>query len=179
MMGRDADRNNGDRAAQPRRANCGRIDMRIARDGRWFYHGTPIGRQEMVRLFASVLTRRSDGSYWLVTPAEEGEIAVEDAPFLAVEMAAEGEGRAARLSFRTNVDDWVPLDSLHPLRVDLDRPGSPPYILVREGLEARLARPVYYHLAELAVEEERAEGRVLGIWSDRLFFPLGRADQGS
>lgn len=154
--------------------------MRIARDGTWFYHGSPIGRKELVRLFASVLIRRADGSFWLVTPAEEGLVEVDDAPFLAVELFAEGEGRNARLSFRTNVDDHVTLDSAHPLRMGAPEPGSgenaggaPPYLTVRDGLEARLGRSVYYELVALGCEEGEGAERRYGVWSNDIFFPLG------
>jgi hypothetical protein len=156
--------------------------MRIARDGTWFYHGSPIGRKEMVRLFATILERRDDGSYWLASPAEEGIIDVDDAPFLAVELFQEGTGRDQRLSFRTNLDETVPLDAEHPLRMagsnqDVaphdDSPGPIPYIFVRKGLEARLSRAVYYELVELGVEERRDGAPEYGVWSAGLFFPLG------
>src|SRR6478735_4054678 len=84
---------------------CGDLDMRIASDGTWFYLGTPIGRPGLVKLFASVLKREGD-SYFLVTPVEKVGIRVDDAAFVAVEMAADGEGAAAILRFRTNIDDW-------------------------------------------------------------------------
>jgi hypothetical protein len=172
--------------ARPRsRINCGRLDMRIARDGTWFYHGTPIGRKEMVRLFSTILERRDDGSYWLASPAEEGLIEVEDAPFLAVELFADGTGHDQRLSFRTNVDDLVPLDAAHPLRVTDgqdaavhdDSRGAPPYLFVRKGLEARLSRAVYYELVGLGVEERRDGAPDYGVWSAGTFFPLGRLPQ--
>jgi hypothetical protein len=159
--------------------------MRIARDGTWFYHGTPIGRKEMVRLFSTILERRSDGSFWLASPAEEGIIDVEDAPFLAVELLVEGVGREQRLSFRTNVDDVVALDADHPLRVtdsqdaavqDESR-GMAPYLFVRKGLEARLSRAVYYELVGLGVEERRGNVPDYGVWSAGQFFPLGRLPQ--
>jgi len=171
--------------ARPRsRVNCGRLDMRIARDGTWFYHGTPIGRKEMVRLFASILERRADGSFWLASPAEEGLIEVEDAPFLAVELFAAGTGRHQRLSFRTNLDDRVTLDTLHPLRIAPkaddalhdDSRGGVPYLLVRQGLEAKLARPVYYELVNLGQEERREGASVFGVWSAGIFFPLSRTE---
>ena len=169
-------------AKAPRtRVNCGRFDMRIARDGTWFYHGTPIGRKEMVRLFSTILERRDDGSFWLASPAEEGIIEVEDAPFLAVELFAEGSARDRRISFRTNVDDLVPLDAAHPLRVTDrkdaavhdDSQGAIPYLFVRKGLEARLVRAVYYELVDLGVEERRDGAPVFGVWSAGMFFPLG------
>lgn len=158
------------------RVNHGRIDMKIARDGKWFYHGTPIPRKEMVCLFASTLTRRSDGSYWLVTPTEEGEIEVEDVPFLAVELFTCGSGRDCVFSFRTNVDEIIPLDRDHPLRIVCNRDGAPPYLTVREGLEARLTRSVYYELVGLGLEEAVGQERLYGVWSTGLFFPLGRLD---
>jgi hypothetical protein len=115
--------------------------IRIARDGTWFYHGSPIGRIELVKLFATVLRRDEAGDYWLITPAERGRIVVEDVPFVAVELQQREDG----LHFRTNIDHWVRLDAEHPLSW---RAGVP-YILVRASLEARLATSVYYELAAL------------------------------
>jgi hypothetical protein len=154
---------------------CGDFDIRIARDGTWFHQGAPIGRKPLVRLFASVLRREADGEFWLVTPVERGRVIVDDAPFVAVELAASGTGRGQTLRFRTNIDDWVEADAAHPIRVthgpDSGEPS--PYILVRDGLEALIVRSVYYHLVELAVEREQDGETVLGVWSKKKFFPLG------
>jgi hypothetical protein len=152
----------------------GDLDMRIARDGTWFYRGSPIARQPLVKLFATVLRREGDGSYWLVTPAERGRVDVEDAPFLAVEVTSEGQGRQRRLSFRTNLDQIVAAGPEHGLRVDTAANGEPaPYILVRPGLEARINRPVFYELVELADAERGERGGRFGLWSDGAFFDLG------
>ena len=152
----------------------GDLDMKIARDGTWFYRGSPITRQRLVQLFASVLRREDDGSYWLVTPVERGRVAVEDAPFLAVEVNSEGAGRDRRLSFRTNLDEIVAAGPLHPLRIETAANGEPePYLLVRPGLEARLNRPVFYELVELADAERGDGGGPFGLWSDGVFFDLG------
>jgi hypothetical protein len=152
----------------------GDLDMRIARDGTWFYRGSPIARPPLVKLFASVLRREADGGYWLVTPVERGRVTVEDAPFLAVELTNEGSGRRRRLSFRTNLDEIVAAGPAHPLRVETGANGEPaPYIMVRPGLEARLNRPVFYELVDLA-DSERDEGQGrFGVWSDGMFFELG------
>jgi hypothetical protein len=160
-------------------AFCGEIDMRIQRDGTWLYQGTPIGRKEMVCLFASVLRRLDDGSYWLITPAEMARIEVEDVPFLAVELFSCGAGRDRVVSFRTNVDEMVTVDDLHPLRIGLDpKTQEPvPYVWVRDGLEAKLARPVYYELVSLGHEEETKEGCLFGLWSSGSFFPLGSLEE--
>ena len=160
---------------------CGDFDMRIARDGTWFYRGSPIGRKPLVKLFSTVLRREPDGSYWLVTPVERGRILVDDAPFTAVELTVAGSGHDQTLCFRTNVDDEVTADREHPIRVAHDpETGEPsPYIMVRNGLEARLLRSVYYHLVELG--EERREGGVttFGVWSMGVFFALGSLEEGS
>ncbi len=150
------------------------LDMRIARDGTWYYRGTPIQRMPLVKLFASVLRREADGSYWLVTPAERGRVVVEDAPFVAVAVDREGEGRDQRLIFRTNLDEIVAAGPHHPLRVETAANGTPsPYILVRPGLEALILRPVFYELAEIG-QEESIEGEMqFGVWSDGMFFRLG------
>ena len=156
--------------------SCGDFDIRIARDGTWFYRGSPIGRKALVKLFSTVLRREDDGEYWLVTPAERGRVTVDDAPFTAVELSVSGSGPGQVLRFRTNVDDWVEAGPGHPVRVDHapDSDGPSPYILVRDGLEALIVRSVYYQLVELA-EVRRLDGEdVLGLWSKGEFFPLGR-----
>jgi uncharacterized protein len=148
--------------------------MRIARDGTWFYRGSPIGRPPLVKLFASVLRREPDGRYWLVTPAERGCIEVEDVPFLAVALTVEGEGRGQRLIFRTNLDEIVTAGPDHPLRIETAANGEPaPYILVRNDIEARIARPVFYQLVELGTEEPIEDTTQFGVWSGGRFFRLG------
>ena len=155
---------------------CGDIGLKIARDGSWSYQGSPIGRKALVKLFASVLRREQDGRYYLVTPVEKVLVEVEDAPFLAVEMTVEGNGAEQRLSFRTNLDDDVVADLAHALRFRRNEDGSfTPYLQVREALEARLTRPVYYDLVGVAVTG-RADGkRTLGVWSAGSFFPFPEA----
>lgn len=151
---------------------CGDIDMHIKRDGSWDYMGTPINRAPMVRLFSTILRRDDDGKYYLVTPVEKVGIRVDDAPFVAVELRGAGEGRDQILHFRTNVDDVVILDMDHPLRVEIAENGEPsPYILVRGRLEALIARPVYYQLADMV---EEIDGQY-GVWSSGHFFILGEA----
>jgi uncharacterized protein len=153
-------------------AHCGDSEMRIARDGTWFHQNSPITRPAMVRLFASILRREADGGFVLVTPVEKLDIAVEDAPFVAVEMKADGAGRAARLAFRLNTGDLVPAGPDHPLRFVPAADGPRPYLLVRRGLEALVARPVYYELAERALAEDVDPP---GVWSNGAFFPLAPA----
>ncbi len=149
--------------------------MRIDRNGTWYYQGSPIGRLALVKLFSTVLRRDADGHHWLTTPVENGRIEVEDAPFIAVELIAEGGGPSQVIRFRTNVDDIVVLDSDHPLRITHDAgTGEPrPYLHVRKGLEARLARPVYYHLIDRGEPAADDQGN-FGVWSSGTFFPLGR-----
>jgi len=155
--------------------------IRIARDGVWFYHGSPIGRIALTKLFATVLKRDDAGDFWLITPAERGRIVVEDAPFVAVELRAEGSGEAQDLRFRTNLDEWVTAGADHPIRVSFDPLSQEPspYILIRDRLEARIGRAVFYELVELAVEHTTPRGTELGIWSNRKFFPLGQASPDS
>jgi len=148
--------------------------MKIARDGTWFYHGSPIGRKPLVQLFAKVLRREGD-DYYLVTPAERARITVEDAPFIAVELDVADPGRNQVLTFRTNLDDTVTVDADHPIRVAVDSAsGQPsPYVLVRGGLEARINRTVFYQLVDLGVEDDIDGAPYYGVWSRDTFFPLG------
>ncbi len=158
---------------------CGDLEISIDRNGVWHYQGSPIPRKEMVCLFASTLTRDADGVYWLVTPSEMGRIEVEDVPFLAVELFASGAGREQVLSFRTNVDEVLPIDDDHPLEVHTDpETGEPkPYVQVREGIHARLLRSVYYEVVALGLEEKIDGEPFYGVWSDGSFFVMGRLDQ--
>lgn len=155
--------------------SCGDFGIRIARDGTWFYLGSPIGRKPLVKLFSTVLRREDDGSYWLVTPVERGLIEVEDAPFTAVELQVEGTGRDQVLRFRTNLDDWVEAGPDHPIRVETNAAtGEPsPYILVRDRLEALILRPIFYQLVEIGEETEEGGTPRLGVWSKGTFFTLG------
>lgn len=151
---------------------CGDIDMRIAADGAWFYDGTPIARPALVRLFASIL-RRDPERYVLVTPVERVGIVVEDAPFTAVAMQAEGAGDTRALAFRTNVDDETTAGLDHPLRFEKGPAGAiMPYVHVRDELWAKIVRPVFYDLVELGEEREH-DGQVwYGVRSCGRFYPM-------
>jgi uncharacterized protein len=151
---------------------CGQIDMRIAGDGTWFYNGTPIGRPALVRLFASILRKDPDG-YVLVTPVERVGIVVDDAPFLAVEMAVEGEGAGREIAFRTNLDDLVRVDAAHPLRFAKDETGGiKPYVLVRGGLWALVTRALTYDLLELSEDRVIDGVMTFGLSAQDCFFAI-------
>ena len=152
-------------------AHCGDSEMRIAADGTWFHQGTPIGRRELVKLFSTILRREADGSYVLVTPGEKLDIAVDDAPFVAVEATVTGEGEGATIVFRLNTDDAVIAGPDNRLRVKTGADGAPrPYLHVRRGLDALVLRAVFYQLAELALASDPP-----GVWSGGAFFPFGAA----
>jgi uncharacterized protein len=156
---------------------CGDLDIRIAGDGTWFYMGTPIGRPALVRLFSTIL-KREGNKHFLVTPVEKVGIRVDDAPFLAVEMQTEGEGRDRVLHFRTNVDDWVRCDAAHRLRFEQAADGGlTPYLHVRAELWAKVTRAIYYDLVEMGVERT-VDGRAMfGLESAGVFFPMADAEQ--
>ncbi len=151
---------------------CGDLDMEIRRDGTWFYEGTPIGRKPLVRLFSTILKREGD-AYFLVTPVEKVGIRVEDAPFVAVDLEAAGEGRDQVVTFTTNVGDVVVAGEDHAIRVLRDETGEPsPYIHVRAGLEALIDRKSFYRLVDLG-EAHVVEGTEwFGVWSGGTFFPI-------
>ncbi|WP_315834617.1 DUF1285 domain-containing protein [Bradyrhizobium prioriisuperbiae] len=151
---------------------CGDLDMRIARDGTWFYLGTPIGRPALVRLFSSVLKREGD-KHFLVTPVEKVGIRVDDAPFMAVEMQCEGEGQGRVLHFRTNVDDWVRCDAEQRLRFEMAADGGlTPYLHVRSNLWAKVTRALYYDLVELGEERIEDSHAKFGVTSSGAFFAM-------
>ena len=156
---------------------CGDLDMRIAKDGTWFYMGTPIGRPALVRLFSTIL-KREDGKHFLVTPVEKVGIRVDDAPFLAVEMQKEMEGPNRLLRFRTNVDDWVACDEAHRLRFEAAADGGlKPYLHVRADLWAKVTRALYYDLVDIG-EERVVDGRpMFGVASSGAFFAMADAEQ--
>ncbi len=152
---------------------CGDLDMYIAKDGTWCYLGSPINRFELVKLFSSIL-KKEDGKYFLVTPVEKVGITVEDAPFIAVDFEAEGDGQAQRLSFSTHVGDVAVAGPDHPIRIviDAETDEPSPYILVRANLEARIDRKSFYRLVDIATHLDGW----FGVWSGGQFFPLIRSD---
>ena len=157
----------------------GDMDLRIARDGVWHHAGTPIQREALVRLFASILRCDDDGHYYLVTPVEKWQIRVDDAPFLAIRVDATSAGPDQCLTFTTNVGDQVTAGPDHPLIVEYQTPGGEPapYLQVRGRLRALLSRAVFLELAELGEERRTADGRDYGVWSQGQFFSLGRLDE--
>ena len=151
--------------------HCGEIDIVIRKDGLWFHEGSPIGRDALVRLFSTVLRKDPDG-FHLVTPVEKMKITVEDAPFIATRVDRVGEA----LRFTTNVGDEVEAGPDNAIRVESGEGGEPrPYLHVRRGLEARIARPVFYELVEMARERETPQGPTLGVASNGAWFPVGPA----
>ena len=152
--------------------HCGDSEMRIARDGNWYHQGKPITRPAMVRLFSTVLRREPDGRHVLVTPVEMLSIEVEGTAFIAREMQSEGTGESRRIALSLNSGDALVVGRNHPLTIDEDDHGPQPRVLVRHGLEATLARPLYYELAEIALAEAHDPP---GVWSDGCFFPLSPA----
>ncbi|MBN9886293.1 DUF1285 domain-containing protein [Salipiger abyssi] len=152
---------------------CGDLDMRIARDGTWFYLGTPIGRFELVKLFSSILRKDGD-DYFLVTPVEKVGITVDDAPFVATDFEAEGAGESQVLTFHTHVGDMAVAGPEHPIRVERDaETGEPsPYVLIRANLEALIDRKSFYRLVEVGAHHEVGGESWFGVWSSGAFFPI-------
>lgn len=152
---------------------CGDLDMRIARDGTWYYLGTPIGRPALVKLFSTVLRRDGD-DYFLVTPVEKVGIKVDDAPFVAVDFEVTGEGEAQILQFETNLGETVTAGPNAPIRVVRDRAtGEPaPYVLIRSNLEALIDRKSFYRLVDQGTHHSVDGARWFGVWSGGAFFPI-------
>ncbi|WP_109355103.1 DUF1285 domain-containing protein [Sphingorhabdus sp. EL138] len=160
----------------------GDSEMRIAVDGTWFHQGSPINRPAMVRAFSTLLRQEKDGSYALVTPYQKLHIQIDDAPFVAVEVESQGEGVDRKLAFRLNTDHLVMADEMHKLSFPkiaaADNCASAdeqarPYLHVRGGLEAVLARPVYYELAEYALADDLDP---FGLWSNGAFSPIDKPE---
>ena len=173
---RPLDERDGDPAASldARGDLAGSGHMRIAADGTWYHEGRPIPRKRLVQLFATILRREDDGGYWLKTPVEQVRVTVDDVPFVAQELDRHGTGRDQVLALRTNLDDWVEAGPDHPIWVREDpETGTPrPYIRIKDGLDALIARSVFHELAALA---EPSGEETLGVWSHGTFFPLGPA----
>jgi len=157
---------------------CGDLDMRIARDGTWFYLGTPIGRKPLVKLFSSIIRKDGD-DYFLVTPVEKVGITVDDAPFVAIDFDVTGAGPDQVLTFLTNVDDRAVAGVDNPLRVVRDpASGEPsPYVLVRANLEALIDRKSFYRLVDLGAHHDVEGVRWFGVWSQGVFFPIIPSDE--
>lgn len=152
----------------------GELDMHIARDGTWYHEGGPITRLSLAQLFSGILRLEDDGCYYLITPVEKWAIRVDDAPFVAVRLEVQGQGKAQKLSFVTSLEHEIVAGKEHPIMVSVDsQTGEPsPYILLRDNLQALIHRNVFYQLAELAQEREFDGQLCQGVWSDGVFFPI-------
>lgn len=157
---------------------CGDLDMRIARDGTWYYLGTPIGRKELVKLFSTII-RKDGGDYFLVTPVEKVGITVDDAPFVAVDFDVSNPGPNQTVTFVTNIGDHAVAGPDNPLRVD-NKPETnepSPYVLVRANLEALIDRKSFYRLVEIGSHHECCGQSWFGIWSCGMFFRIILSDK--
>ena len=151
--------------------------MRIDRDGTWYHEQRPIARMPLVKLFASVLHKEADGSYWLATPVERGRIDVEDVPFVVVDLSVENDGADQIINVRNNLDEWVRIGPEHQLSLKkppyLPPTAAPiPYVDMRSGLEGRFLRSVYYELVNLCEPFEQDGVTRYGVWSQGQFFSL-------
>ncbi|PCI38298.1 MAG: proteophosphoglycan precursor [Rhodospirillaceae bacterium] len=160
------------------RTFCGDLDIRISADGTWYYNATPINRPEMVQLFATMLKLDEEGRHWLVTPTEIGRIEVEDAPFTVVDVHVSGEAKEQVLCFSTNVEDVVCVAAETPIIMDTSPVTEQltPYVMIGEGLKAKIGRSVYYELVELGQTADVEGKQMFGLWSSGSFFPLGPID---
>lgn len=156
---------------------CGDLDMRIARDGTWFYMGTPIGRKPLVKLFSSILRKDGD-KYFLVTPVEKVGITVDDAPFVAIDFDVTGSGKDQKITFTTQVDDLVTAGPENPIRVVIspETQEPSPYVLVRNNLEALIDRKSFYRLIDIGKTHIIGSEPWFGVWSGGAFFPIIKAD---
>lgn len=152
---------------------CGDLDMRIARDGTWFYEGSPINRPAMVKMFSNILRKDGD-KYVLVTPVEKVGITVEDAPFVTENFEVTGEGDTQVLTFETQGGDFVAAGPHNPIRVDIDPESDEPtpYVTVRANLEARITRKAFYRLVELGTHQDINGQSMFGVMSSGVFFPF-------
>lgn len=152
---------------------CGNLDIRIARDGTWYYLGTPIGRKRLVKLFSTIL-RKDDDDYFLVTPVEKVGIQVDDAPFVAVDFEVHGSGKNQEILFKTNVDEEAIAGPKNKIRVihdpNTDEPS--PYVRIRSNLDALIDRKSFYRLVDIAENYSIKGEQWFGVWSSNEFFPI-------
>lgn len=160
------------------RTFCGDLDIRILSDGTWLYNASPIERPEMMHLFASMLKLDEEGRHWLVSPTEIGRIEVEDAPFIVTDIHVSGEDKEQILCFSTNIDDVVCVDKDTPITMSKSPATGQvtPYVMIADGLKAKIGRAVYYELVELGQVLDVDGERLFGLWSSGTFFPLGPID---
>jgi len=153
---------------------CQNVDMKISRDGKWYFMNSPIGRERMVRLFSKVLRYDDDGNYYLVTPVEKIKLEVEDKPFLVIDFRIDNIGKDQIIYFETNTNDIFQLNTDHPLRVTVNKTSNEPspYVLVRSNLEGLISRNIFYKLVDISVNETINGITRQGIWSNNSFFSL-------
>ncbi|WP_166260044.1 DUF1285 domain-containing protein [Marinobacter salicampi] len=154
----------------------GDIDIRIARDGDWYYQGEKMAREALVRLFSTILRREDDGEYYLVTPVEKWRIKVEDTPLMAHNVTVMGEGQQQKVEVTTNTGESITLGREHSLHMDT-YPGSDeprPLVDMYHGLQARLGTAAFYELVRYVTDNPDGTHQSVGVWSDGVFFELGK-----
>ena len=153
---------------------CENVDMRISRDGKWYFKNSLISREKMIKLFSTVIRYDADGFYYLVTPVEKIKLQVEDKPFVIKTYSKERIKNKEVYIFQTNVDEVVTLGEANPLRVvvDKDTKEPSPYLLIRKNLEGLISRNVFYQLVEEASLNQK--NNELEITSNGNTFSLGK-----
>lgn len=151
----------------------GEIDIRIDREGVWYYQGDKMARKAMVKLFSSILRLDEGEGYYLVTPVEKMKIVVDVAPFSIVDFRIDSSDGQPVLVFTDSIGEDVVLNNEEQLLVSHSESGEPiPLITVRRNLTGLVNRNVFYRLVEIA-ESHTVDGKeLIGVWSSGLFFPL-------
>ncbi len=148
------------------------FDIHIASDGRWFHQGSEIKRPAIIKLFASILSRDEKGKYWLETPVEKGKITVEDAPFIIVSLNLINDvgKEKPKLEMFDNVGRSFIVGPDHPIFFKKDKKQrQTPYLHLKDGLIAKISRPVYYQIMNMVTQNSKGE---MGVWSADEFIVL-------
>ncbi|GAA5317910.1 MAG: DUF1285 domain-containing protein [Candidatus Pelagadaptatus aseana] len=148
----------------------GDLDMRIDREGRWYYQGSQIKRQSLVKMFSSIL-KYEGNDYYLVTPVEKWRIQVDIAPFTVIA----ANHKDGQLVLTTNIGNDIVVDDQHPIFVTQADDGQPlPIAIVQRGFQALIGRSVFYDLINNAETVVAADGtEQLMVKSGNCSFSLG------
>jgi hypothetical protein len=150
---------------------CEGVEMKIDREGNWFYQGSIIGRDKLKILFSRIL-KLEEGKYFLVTPVEKVPVTVDLAPYMVVDYEVDLDHK--NIILKTNLDLSIPLDKDHQLELKKIGDEHIPFVHVRNNIEGFISRSVYYSLIEIALKQDNGSSDQLTLKSFNCDFNLGQ-----
>ncbi len=150
-------------------------DIRIDKEGVWFFQGAEMIRKEILQIFYQHLNREASGRYTIEMPNDRCYLDVEDAPFVVKAVYPEpGETESGAIQLHLNDET---LEELAPDSLCIGKDNVLYCSVKDKRFEARFSRASYYQIAEF-IENDPGSGRFYLRFKGKKFY-LGPRGQPS